>query len=321
MPNRSWRNAVPVAVSLILASTLGIAPQASARTVAVTARPSTTSATPGLPVTVQGRATASTRVTLQRKVAGTWKQVTSTTTRSNGSYTLTVPTNWYLAHRLRVRDTKTTRVSTEFTVNVHPAYTPAGSSASWARLYRNNARWNPCKPITWRVNTAGGIPRQVADLTSAFHEVSLATGFTFRYLGPSTKQVGQSRAASYANILIDWQTPTQNKALAADTVGMAYNRYMRLKNRNYEFVGADIVLDSTEIALAEDYDGLPDDWNDVFFTPVATHEIIHAMGLAHVNDPNQIMHPNATTSRLGAGDLAGLRTLGAKNGCLSGAIR
>jgi predicted Zn-dependent protease len=48
------------------------------------------------------------------------------------------------------------------------------------------------------------------------------------------------------------------------------------------------------------------------------HEVGHAMNLAHVSDPDQIMYPTGNgrrTSGLGAGDLTGLRFLGS-GGCI-----
>jgi hypothetical protein len=44
---------------------------------------------------------------------------------------------------------------------------------------------------------------------------------------------------------------------------------------------------------------------------VVLHELGHLVGLAHVNDPQQLMYSRGSTSNgLGPGDLAGLARLG-----------
>jgi hypothetical protein len=52
---------------------------------------------------------------------------------------------------------------------------------------------------------------------------------------------------------------------------------------------------------------------------VVLHELGHVLGLDHVVDPAQVMHPSLVSSPAawGAGDLAGLRLLGPDSGCLS----
>ncbi len=45
---------------------------------------------------------------------------------------------------------------------------------------------------------------------------------------------------------------------------------------------------------------------------VILHEVGHVLGLAHVNDPNQLMYPRGShVTDYGPGDLAGLARLGA----------
>jgi hypothetical protein len=59
-------------------------------------------------------------------------------------------------------------------------------------------------------------------------------------------------------------------------------------------------------------------------TSLYLHEIGHAVGLDHVGDPRQVMHPRliaSTPTKFASGDLAGLKKLGRAAGCLRRAPR
>lgn len=301
-------------LALVMVGGVGVLPSATAAAPAVTATPSTTSATPLDEVTVYGTASKSAPVVLQRKVAGEWGKVSSGTTNAGGAYTVNFPTNWYLDHRLRVLDTNTREASPVFTVNVHPDFEVKGTT-KFKRLYDNNARWNPCKPITWRLNPKDGFPHQVEAFKARFTEMGYVTGFTYKYLGKSKKEVGDRRRSSHANILIDWKKPSEDRELDANTLGYAapYQGSMR-GAKQHEIYGADIVLNQTSFLL-EDFDGATeqDQWD--YWSWVLGHEIGHTIGLDHVKDKWSMMRASAAAYRPSVGDLLGFAALGAKNGC------
>jgi len=47
------------------------------------------------------------------------------------------------------------------------------------------------------------------------------------------------------------------------------------------------------------------------------HELAHLIGLGHVDDEAQMMHPTSRRAKFGAGDLTGLRKLCRKADCLT----
>lgn len=307
-----------LAALIAVAGLLTFAPgPASAARVKVTATASATSVVAGTPVTVRGTARRRVKVALQRRVAHTWTTVSTARTSATGRYALPFPTSWYLAHRLRVWDAKDKVASKPLTIRVRPSYAPRGSARSYRVMFRE--RWNPCHTITWAINPQGGIKNQVAVFSKAINDVSLATGFRFKFAGTTTAKAFAARDVRKANIVFDWQTPAENNDLAGSTFGVANHRTAS-RGRLRQVVGGDIALDVTHILNPDDYMNDPatiEEINDSETQRIAEHELAHTMGLDHVNDPMQTMNPSETESnwQFNAGDLAGLSRVGAINGC------
>ena len=82
---------------------------------------------------------------------------------------------------------------------LHPRF-PAESDAPYAR-------WDPCTPISWRVNTRWAPKGAVADLTGAFARLHAATGLTFVYKGTTTLVPGTAaydKANTNGYITVAW---------------------------------------------------------------------------------------------------------------------
>lgn len=335
MIRSSVRRTTVLAVSAALALTATIAASAPATSAAqqsgVTATASALDVIAGSPVTITGTATPSSKVVLQERIAGKWvplRPTVTTTTAPDGTYSLAYPANWYLSHRLRVKDTGTKDASGIVAVNVHPSYAPTGSASSWKPLLEGNARWNPCETITWQVNPTDGYANGAVLLAEAFAEMSRASGLRYKYLGTTTLEAGQKRGKNAADILVDWKTPQQDRRLSDGTLGYATMLYGRAKTRQMEITRSDIVLDLTESLNPEDFNEEPEfiaEVNDHDWTDTIQHEIAHTIGLDHVDDETQLMTPSASFveggSMIGAGDLAGLRAMGASKGCITGSRR
>jgi hypothetical protein len=89
------------------------------------------------------------------------------------------------------------------------------------------------------------------------------------------------------------------------TVGEASWKSTSSDGVNFSIFSAEVRFDTTE-----NWSVAKTDVNKTSFFAVAVHEIGHALGLGHVNDPKQMMYPQVTGQyALGEGDIAGVRQL------------
>lgn len=89
--------------------------------------------------------------------------------------------------------------------------------------------------------------------------------------------------------------------LPGDTIGLAELTFLKLPGTD-QFIRADLTLDSDE-------EWAPFGETDLNFYAVAAHEIGHALGLLHVEDPEELMNTFLTVSDLGPGDIAGAQAI------------
>lgn len=180
----------------------------------------------------------------------------------------------------------------------------------------SHARWDPCAgPITYRVNPRHLPPHGLRDIRRAFAQISAATGLTFSYTGRTSyvpHRKGQSPLANPpgdADAHIAWTTPKIAPSLrvAAGYGGAAWG------GKNSALRNGTVVLDIT------DYMGRTTKQRRTNRMTLLLHEFGHLVGLTHVKDRRQIMHPGTypTQARYAAGDLRGLAAVGASHGCVT----
>jgi len=178
--------------------------------------------------------------------------------------------------------------------------------------------------IGYRVNAVEARSGALKDIGGALRRVHQATGLRFVHRG-TTRKVPQSFVDTYpedTQLVFAWAKPRDSPLLAnrhnhPPAVGGATwdsRSHGGEPGSASQITSGHVLIDSTQEGR-----------RPVGFGRGATrgellmHAIGHAVGLRHVNDQRQVMHPRMQprSARWGAGDLAGLAKLGASQGCLS----
>ncbi len=284
------------------------------------------------------------RVFLQRQTGRGWKNLGRARTARTGVATVSVTATGPVTYRYRVPATRRWTGATSPSVRVVPRVptgapegappgaptgspgpgpTPAGST-DYSFIYTDGlnrpARWNPCKAITWRYNPIGEWrPSNLVDLKAAVAQLSTELGITFSYLGTTTDLPYRRGAGDSTDedLLIGWGTAASVPGLAGSTIGLAGPSfawgYTGSVPNAPEIVDAEMVLDSQDGPL-------PAGFGSRSFGALALHELGHTAGLGHAAGRSELMYPSmssANDGRYQVGDRAGLRLLGATQGCFA----
>lgn len=181
-------------------------------------------------------------------------------------------------------------------------------------------RYDPCSPIHYVINPSDAPKGGLDDIHKAVRLTAEASGLQFLFDGlvdeplvtDERELVQEARyGARWAPVLIGW-IPFDSSVFEVDGVGVAGSAIEANAEGRLVYVTGRILLNGA-------------DQLDNGFRPgktwgkVILHEMGHVLGLDHVNDPAQVMHPDLVSSPAawGAGDLAALRLLGPTSGCLT----
>jgi hypothetical protein len=180
-------------------------------------------------------------------------------------------------------------------------------------------RWNPCEPVHYVVNVADAPPGSIGDVQEAVRRISAVTGIAFTYEGLTDEELERQRDVvqqdrygdRWAPVLVTWVHPDESSiSFHSDgeiAAGVA---------TPFTPPGSDVIV-SGWIAINADDPNLPGFDSPDSQGPIVLHEWGHVMGLDHVEESGQLMHPSGGgVSDFGPGDVEGLRRVGRSEGCL-----
>ena len=166
-------------------------------------------------------------------------------------------------------------------------------------------RFEACKLLTWSVY---GSDQEIALTREAMVLLETSTGMTLKEVAydgflPLIDPLPSS-PSSRTGIVVRWSSEAEVPDLAGSVAGVTQSLWWSLGGKSWRSFSA-ISLESTGETLTRV--GGNSAWS------VLLHELGHAVGLAHVEDLNQIMFPTTwygTSDRYQQGDLAGLARVG-----------
>jgi hypothetical protein len=176
-------------------------------------------------------------------------------------------------------------------------------------------RWDPCRPIYYVINTAGGPSGSEQLIFDAVDSVSQATGLSFEFEGYTTEVASFDRELiqedygdRFVPVIFGWSTEADEPDLEGTVAGLggATATSGAYGDQQYLVAGV-VILDSVDLQammVSGNRRGLA--------RAVIMHEIGHVVGLAHVDDPGELMNPtNSSLEGWGPGDQEGLAIAGA----------
>lgn len=202
--------------------------------------------------------------------------------------------------------------------------TEDGPARGWAPWDRNEdgrpVRWNPCEPIDLVVDPTGAYAGFREDLEDAIADVGEVSGLTLRIVDEVDERPDARRRLHqperygdrWAPVLVAFARPGEgdlplldvDRALASPVAVGGSGRRV--------YVTGQVVLNVER----EDLEPGTGDRDGSWGTTIR-HELGHLLGLAHVDDEDELMHahPVPGPAGWGDGDRRGLRAVGS-GGCL-----
>ena len=179
----------------------------------------------------------------------------------------------------------------------------------------NPVGYDPCRQVRYVIRDEGMPQSGQALIDEAIGVVSRASGLSFEYAGTTDEAPAVDRALiqedrygdGWAPLLIAWSDESQLPELEGEVAGMGGSAAVPGASGTGQWlVAGRVVLDTKDIA---EMLTRPNGFAQA--RAILVHELGHVLGLDHVTDPGELMHPISSYGiDLGPGDLQGLALLG-----------
>lgn len=183
-----------------------------------------------------------------------------------------------------------------------PAGDPPTTGAHAFLAHRRDGypmRWDPCTPVRYRTNLERAPAGTAEAVRDALTTVSAGTGLTFVNTGSTTDVTEDGPESGSYDLLIAFTSRARRPDLFSGP--SAFGGFT--SDRAGWVIAGYVFVDGATVTPAA-------------VRPVLIHELAHAVGLAHVTDRHQVLHPVITErAAYGDGDLEGLWWVGAAQGC------
>lgn len=161
--------------------------------------------------------------------------------------------------------------------------------------------YNPCREIEVAINPEGAPQDHEGLVRTALQRTGDATGFAFVLVGSSPDRETGIRTSGEP-VLVLWADEEEVPELEGRVAGIGGSTLQESPSGFRQFVSGVVVLDTASFDQIED---------PAVRQAIVDHEFGHLVGLDHVQDPSQLMHPEGARNLVyGTGDLAGLALLG-----------
>lgn len=170
--------------------------------------------------------------------------------------------------------------------------------------------YDPCRPIPVVVNDRKAPPGGARLVQDALDQISDLTGFVFHVEGHSSEMPDLPRPAyqpdrygdRWAPVLVVWADADDLPELEG-AAGLGGSSFVRAPGTDLDVYVSGVVVLNSEVIT--ELMGSSRGW--LMAEGTVLHELGHLLGLAHVDDPNELMYPESSLRfSFGAGDLTGL---------------
>lgn len=172
--------------------------------------------------------------------------------------------------------------------------------------------WDPCRPIQYAINPAGGPPHATRLVRGAIAEVSRLTGLVFERTGVTTDRPQQGTSHSWLprtmpyDVLVSWAGASEVPKLSGPVAGIGGSAAVSTDTERQRYAHGEATLDTDAFHKLQ---GRPH--GRALERAILLHELGHVVGLGHVGDPAQLMYAdNQGLLDFSDGDRAGLVQVG-----------